>query len=248
MERVEVSGYSGAGGAIGIRGLGSPAGLVANCHLRDNSSAGVVLANADGVVLYGVLAHDNSGTGIQLQEDTDVSYVVNATCAGNGGYGYRAVDWCDGNRILNSVFSGNGKGVTNDTSGKLVVLLKCNIDDVLSTGFSTNGYGSVAPLTGTCELGPANLDERFRPTEASPAIDSGRTVNMGDYRFVDIQNDGNYDEGYDIVVFGKPPADPDGDDRVYLKGVLGEHRVRRGEIDMGAIETQPPAGTIVIMK
>lgn len=245
IERMDISGYSGAGGALDV--FEATPGIVANSRIHDNAATGVYTYNADSVVLYGLLIDHNVGSGILSDFDTDGMFVVNTTVLGNNGYGYSQGSWVDGGCFLNCVFTGNTNGMSADPA-KPVSFLNCNLADTLMTGgFNTNGYGTVLPLTGTCSLAPANLDARYRPTSTSPAYGGGRSITTNDFTFVDIQNNGVYNEGLDIVIAGTPPADPDGDDRVYTFDILNVRRLRWA-LDMGCIETRPAAGTVITLK
>ncbi len=247
IERLVISNYSGSGGALSIFDAAGTGGRIVNSHIRNNAATGVYTRNADGIVLYGTLIERNAGSGLQESDDTDGMYVVNTTVIANGRYGYTNGPWVDEARFLNCIFSGNTNGVTADPA-KPARFLHCNIADTIATsGINTNGYGSVLPLTGTCSLAPANLDHRNRPTVSSPAYDGGRSVTTNGFAFVDIANDGVYNEGFDIVIDGTPPADPDGDDRVYTLDILHNRRKRRA-LDMGCIETSPSAGTVIILR
>jgi len=75
---------------------------------------------------------------------------------------------------------------------------------------------------------------------ATNTIDQGVTRSDGAYRYVDVNFDGDYDAGWDIIVYGTPPGI--GNDRVRGRSAL--------RIDRGAYEATPPPppGTVFILK
>ena len=72
-------------------------------------------------------------------------------------------------------------------------------------------------------------------------------MNTGSYRYVDVNNNGSYQQGRDVIVElnGYTPVAADW---VVTTDLAGAPRVKGEGIDMGCYEWQPPTGTIIVVK
>lgn len=97
-------------------------------------------------------------------------------------------------------------------------------------------------------------DPNFRGSGADPyqltaasanALNNALSKKAGGYTYIDVNLDGSYTPGWDIIVAGTPPA---GSNLVYTTDLLGNPRVVGGGLDRGAYECGSISGTVLFVQ
>ena len=86
----------------------------------------------------------------------------------------------------------------------------------------------------------------YRLAPASASVNQGVTRSDPSYVYVDVNFDGAYTVGWDIIVKGAPPGG--GQDLVYVTDLLGNPRVKGVRIDRGAYESMGMLPTVIIIR